>query len=193
MRTEAEKKAEKQLIKSCVRGNSSAQANLYRKHSPKMFSICLRYSSDYHQAEDILQEGFVKIYRNLAKFRGDGSFEGWMRRIFVNTAIEKFRKKNYLYPILDSVTPSQVSLKDEAIGSLAAQDLMSLVNNLSPGYKTVFNLYAIEGFTHKEIAQKLGISEGTSKSQLARARYILQDKVIQLNQEKPSYQSEKAK
>jgi len=147
------------LVRSCIKGNHSSHQALYSKYSSKMFGVCLRYGKDYHSAEDILQEGFIKAFKNLNKFRFEGSFEGWLRRIFVNTAIEHFRKPR-----------------------MAAEDIMELVNKLSPGYKAVFNLYVVEGYSHKDIAEMLGISIGTSKSQLARARYLLQKMVTDLEQ-----------
>ncbi|MGB1242673.1 MAG: RNA polymerase sigma factor [Chitinophagales bacterium] len=168
---------DKKLIQGCIARKQKYQELLYTRFSPKMFSICLRYASDYHSAEDILQEGFVKIFRNVHKFRFEGSFEGWIRRIFVNTAIEHFRKSVPMYPIMDVNNSHFDVINDHTIENLAAQDLLKMVQNLSPGYRTVFNLYVIEGYAHKEIAEMLGISEGTSKSQLARARYILQKKV----------------
>lgn len=176
------KVAEEKLIKDCIACKRSAQERLYAKHSAKMFAICLRYASDYHSAEDILQEGFIKVFKNIARFRFEGSFEGWMRRIFVNTAIEHYRRSKPMYPILEVNNSAFDVLHENTIDRLAADDLLAMVQKLSPGYRTVFNLYVIEGYTHREIANMLGISEGTSKSQLARARYLLQDKVNQLNQ-----------
>ncbi|MFT7588756.1 MAG: RNA polymerase sigma factor (sigma-70 family) [Limisphaerales bacterium] len=174
------KLADQKLIRRCVSGDRDGHSQLYDTYSARMFSICLRYADDYHAAEDLLQDGFVKVFRNIESFRAEGSFEGWLRRIFVNTAIEKHRRKHHLYPLLE-VADSDIELHDEsALNNLAAQDLMKLINSLSPGYRTVFNLYAIEGYPHKEIAEQLGISEGTSKSQLARARYILQKQVAEL-------------
>ncbi len=176
--------SDESLIKGCIKGDRDSQRGLYSKYSPKMFAICLRYSSDYHNAEDLLQEGFIKVYKNITKFRGEGSFEGWLRRIFVNTAIENYRKRNYLYPLIEVLNTDIEVLNDGVINQLAADDIMDLVNQLSPGYRTVFNLYAVEGYPHKEIAKMLGISEGTSKSQLARARYILQKKVVEIQKTK---------
>lgn len=171
---------DKELINGCIARKRKYQELLYATFSPKMFSICLRYASDYHSAEDILQDGFVKVFRNVHKFRHEGSFEGWLRRIFVNTAIEHYRKAVPMYPILEVNNSSFDFIDDNTLAQLEANDLMKLVQNLSPGYRTVFNLYVIEGYSHKDIADLLSISEGTSKSQLARARYILQKKVREL-------------
>lgn len=156
------------------------QEELYNRFSGKMYAVCLRYANNSEDAQDLLQEGFIKVYRNLHRFRAEGSFEGWIRRVFVNSSIEHYRKK--------SLQLSKVSDKEEntiedndisALDNLAEKDIINLIQDLSPGYKTVFNLYVIEGYSHKEIGELLGISEGTSKSQLARARSILQKKVAE--------------
>lgn len=155
------------------------QEELYRRFSPRMYAVCLRYAGNAEEAEDILQEGFIKVFKKLGSFRSEGSFEGWVRRIFVNTAIEHFRRKRYLMPVTEkeenTIEGKYLSVLDE----LAARDIMALVQDLSPGYRTVFNLYVVEGYTHKEIADMMGISEGTSKSQLSRAKVILQGMVKQ--------------
>jgi RNA polymerase sigma-70 factor (ECF subfamily) len=153
------------------------QEELYRRFSPRMYGVCLRYAGNAEEAEDILQEGIIKIYKKLNSYRGEGSFEGWIRRIFVNTAIEHFRKKTYQQPITEkhetTVEAQYLSVLDE----LAEKDILKLIQELSPGYRTVFNLYVVEGYTHKEIGDMLNISEGTSKSQLSRAKLVLQDLV----------------
>ena len=169
--------SEDDLIKKCIIGERSAQQSLYSRYSPKMFAVCLRYAKDYHSAEDILQEGFIKVYRYIAKFRREGSFEGWMRRIFVNTAIEHLRKSVSMYSITDEDGRAMNILDENVFDHLDYQDLLEMIQRLSPGYRTIFNLYVIEGYPHKEIANMLGISEGTSKSQLARARFILKNKI----------------
>ncbi len=138
-----------------------------------MYGVCLRYSGNVDDANDLLQEGFIKVFKNLLKFRGEGSFEGWMRRIFVNTSIEHFRKKIKLYNVTEIQENTIEDTDLNILDTLAAKDIITLVNELSPGYKTVFNMYVIEGYSHKEIADMLGITEGTSKSQLARAKGVL--------------------
>jgi RNA polymerase sigma-70 factor (ECF subfamily) len=169
--------SETDLIEGCLQGNSKMQYELYQRFAPKMYGVCLRYAANAEEAEDVLQEGFVKVFRKLQSFRSEGSFEGWIRRIFVNTAIEQFRRKTYLQPITDreeaTVEGGHLSVLDD----LAERDIIGLVQQLSPGYRTVFNMYVIEGYTHREIADALGISEGTSKSQLSRAKLILQELV----------------
>lgn len=169
------------LIKGCLKQQRSAQKELYDVLSGKVFAICLRYADNYHTAEDLLQEGFIKIFKNIRSYRGDGSFEGWAKRIVVNTAIEHYRKQARMYPIvnLDAV---DYSLNMEYLAdTLELQDLQKLIQRLSPGYRTVFNLYVVEGYSHREIAEMLDITEGTSKSQLARARYLLQKMIIAAN------------
>jgi len=164
------------LIKGCIEGDRRMQKQLYDQFSPKMYAVCLRYMGNADDAQDILQEGFIKIFKNLERFRGEGSFEGWVRRIFVNTAIEHIRKKKLNLSLTekeDTIEFKSVS----AVENINEKDLLKIVSDLSPGYRSVFNLYVVEGFSHKEIGELLGINEGTSKSQLARARMILQQKI----------------
>ena len=171
---------ESDLINGCMQNDRRMQEELYRRFSPRMYAVCLRYAANAEEAEDILQEGFIKVFKKLGSFRGEGSFEGWIRRIFVNTAIEHFRRKRYLQPVTEkeenTIEGKYLSILDD----LAEKDILALVLQLSPGYRTVFNMYVVEGYTHKEIADMLGISEGTSKSQLSRAKVILQDMVREL-------------
>ena len=169
------------MIQACVAGKRQAQEALYAHYYQKMFGICLRYASDYHSAEDILQEGFVKVFKNLDRFRGDGSFEGWLKRIFVNTAIEFYRKAVTKRKIVELDAVYDQGFESLALDNLAAKDLMKIIQKLPTGYRTVFNLYGIEGYTHKEIGKLLGISEGTSKSQLARARESIKSMIQNLN------------
>jgi len=153
------------------------QYELYERYAPKMYGVCLRYAANNEEAEDILQEGFIKVFKKIGSFRSEGSFEGWIRRIFVNTAIEQFRKKTYLQPITEQEESTIEGKYLSVLDSLAEKDIIELVQQLSPGYRTVFNMYVVEGYTHKQIAEALGISEGTSKSQLSRAKLILQELV----------------
>ncbi len=165
------------LINGCMRGDRRMQEELYGRFSPRMYAVCLRYAGNTEEAEDILQEGFIKVFKKLDSFRSEGSFEGWVRRIFVNTAIEHFRRKRYLMPVTEKEENTIEGKFTSVLDELGAKDIMALVQELSPGYRTVFNMYVVEGYTHKEIADMLGISEGTSKSQLSRAKVILQDMV----------------
>ncbi|HWB64357.1 MAG TPA: RNA polymerase sigma factor, partial [Chitinophagales bacterium] len=170
--------SESEIIQGCIGGDRKFQQKLYDTFSPKMFSVCLRYANDYNAAQDLLQEGFVKVFRNIEKFRSEGSFEGWVRRIFVNTAIEHYRKQVNMYALHETEVKYYEFYEDNALETLKHQDILKMVQRLSDGYRTVFNLYVIEGYSHKEIGDMLGISEGTSKSQLARARYLLQKMIM---------------
>ena len=167
----------KRIIKGAVAEKKKCQQELYDMYATKMYGLCLQYAKDYDEAQDILQEGFIKIFKNLKQFNFQGSFDGWVRRIIINSAIERFRKKNYLYPLVDEMIYNENLVYEDIIDNASAKELISLVQKLSPQYRVVFNLYAIEGYSHKEISEKLGISEGTSKSNLSRARNILQEKI----------------
>lgn len=167
--------SENQLIENCINGNRKSQKDLYDMYSAKMFAICLRYAKNQMDAEDILQEAFVKLFNNLHKFRGEGSFDGWVRRIFVNTAIEHIRRKKENTVVGEGLENSVVDKHTSALDNLYEKDLIKTAGQLSKGYQTVFNLYAIEGFSHKEIAMQLGITESTSKSQFSRAKAILRN------------------
>jgi RNA polymerase sigma-70 factor (ECF subfamily) len=175
---------ESDLINGCIEGNRRMQEELYRRFSPRMYAVCLRYAGNSEEAQDILQDGFIKVFRKLSSFRGDGSFEGWIRRIFVNTAIEQFRRKRYLQPVTEKEENTIEGHYLSVLDNLAEKDILELVSQLSPGYRTVFNMYVVEGYTHKEIGDQLGISEGTSKSQLSRAKVILQEMVKQFIENK---------
>lgn len=168
---------ESDLVSGCIEGDRKAQRALYERFAPKMYGVCLRYAGNAEEAEDILQEGFIKVFRKISSYRGDGSFEGWIRRIFVNTAIEYYRKKTYLQPITEHEENTVEGKYLSVLDSMAEKDIIKLVQQLSPGYRTVFNMYVVEGYTHKQISELLGISEGTSKSQLSRAKQILQEMV----------------
>lgn len=172
------------LIEGCLLGNPVMQKKLYDKYAPKMYGICLRYAANTEDAKDILQDGFVKVFINLSKFKAAGSFEGWMRRIFVNTAIEHYRRKNQLYAISENQEENIPNQDISALDELAAEDIIRLISELPNGYRTVFNLFAVEGYSHKEIATMMNITEGTSKSQYARAKAWLQEKIGNRNQDK---------
>lgn len=176
--------SEPDLIRGCLAGDSRMQEELYSRFSPKMYAVCLRYSNNTDDAQDLLQEGFIKIFKNLDRFRAEGSFEGWVRRVFVNTSIEHYRRKVNLFSTSEREEAFVEDNSVNALDKLAEKDIIKLVQELSPGYRTVFNMYAIEGFSHKEIGSILSISEGTSKSQLARAKGILKKKVQEFLDEK---------
>lgn len=176
--------SESHLIENCINGDRKSQKALYDRFSGKMFAICLRYSKNQMDAEDILQEGFVKLYNNLNRFRGEGSFEGWVRRIFVNTAIEHIRRKNLNTAVGEGLENSIADKQKSALDSLYEKDLIKTSRTLSDGYRTVFNMYAIEGYSHKEIAGQLGITESTSKSQFSRAKALLRTIITGTNNNK---------
>lgn len=169
------------LVEGCQNGNRHSQELLYKTTAPKMLAICMRYAKDQFEAEDMMQTAFVKVFKKLADYRNEGSFEGWMRRIMVNTSIEFYRKNLRSLNVvdIDETYDHQASVSFD-MSSINVKDLMRLIQNLSNGYRMVFNMYAIEGYSHKEIAEQLGITEGASKSQLSRARAILKEQVLKL-------------
>jgi RNA polymerase sigma factor (sigma-70 family) len=166
------------FIERCLNNDPKSQGELYKRFAPKMFGICLRYTRNRMEAEDILQEGFIKVFRYLKDYRNDGSLEGWVRRTMVNTAINFYNKKaKYQKDIsLDKTEPINHD-EESAIDKMSAKELLEYIQELPDGYKMVFNLSIIEGYTHKEIGEMLNISENTSKSQLSRARGVLQSKL----------------
>ncbi|MDP5139872.1 MAG: sigma-70 family RNA polymerase sigma factor [Spirosomaceae bacterium] len=167
---------EHDLARAISKGDAKAQSTLYESYSPKMLSICLRYMGDIMEAEDVMIEGFMRIFDKINQFNFTGSFEGWMRRIMVNEALMRLRGKKMINVELEEVrqeSSNAVSVES----NMQAEELLKIVNDLPVGYRTVFNLYAIEGYSHAEIAEQLQISEGTSKSQLSRARALLQERV----------------
>jgi RNA polymerase sigma factor (sigma-70 family) len=168
------------LLEGCRKGDRKAQESLYKTLASRMMGVCMRYAKDSYEAEDVLQMGFVKVFQKVSEFRGEGSFEGWIRRIMVNTAIESYRKnlRNLNLVDIDEVYDQPQSTFD--MSGLELKDLLKLVQKLSNGYRLVFNMYVIEGYSHKEIAGQLGITEGASKSQLSRARAILKEKIIKM-------------
>lgn len=182
---------ESELIEGCKRKNRSAQKTLYEQLSGKMFSLCCRYVKDKMEAEDVLVTSFTKIFERISQFKGEGSFEGWVRKIVVNESLSYLRKNKSMYLETDlaaaNYEPNLVSLGNE----LEAEDLLKLVAELPPGYRIVFNLYAIDGYSHKEIAEQLGINENTSKSQLSRARSHLQAKLLEIEKSTQPKQKEK--
>ena len=169
----------KTIINGCLEGNRRDQELLYRRYSPKLYAVCLQYASDNDEAKDVLQEGFIKIFENLHTYKFEGPVEVWMRRIVVNMALEKYRSRNFLYKVedIDKLTEMGLEPNFEDYSELDAKMLMDIIKELPPQYRMVFNLFAIEGYLHKEISEMLKISIGTSKSNLARARLILQRKV----------------
>lgn len=167
-------------MEGCKAGKRKMQEALYQQTASKMLAVCMRYAKDRMEAEDVLQLGYIKIFQKVSEYRGDGSFEGWMRRVMVNTAIESYRKNLRtlnVVPIEDAYEQPSTGFDFSRLGM---QDLLKVIQKLSDGYRMVFNMYAIEGYSHKEIAATLGISEGASKSQLSRARAILKEEIIKM-------------
>ncbi len=170
---------EQQLIASCKRGDRIGQKELYNRFARKMMGVCYRYVNDMETASDLLQDGFVKVFQSLDSYSGTGSFEGWVRKIFVNCALEFLRKTDVLRNAADLDDRLELAHSDNSsvISSMTAKELMDLVHELPPGFRTVFNLFAIEGYSHKEIGDMLNITESTSRSQFTRARQLLQKKI----------------
>lgn len=166
------------LIEGCRRGDPAAQRELFSRFSPKMFVVCRRYISSKPDAEEVLISGFVRVFSKIGQFRNEGSFEGWIRRIMVNEALSFLRKKRslFLYSELDGAADeSEPVLADS---TLLTEEILDIIASLPDGYRTVFNMYAIEGYAHKEISELLGIDENTSKSQLSRARQLLRQRLV---------------
>lgn len=167
--------SDQELVDGILRGNPTHQMALYRQYNVPMFRILLRYARDRAEAEDMMQDGFIRVYRDMGQFRGEGALGGWIRRIMVNTALSHLRKqRDFIRDTGDFMPFENLFRTEEDVSSnMDAESLMKLLQKLPPGYRAVFNLYAIEGFSHEEIAEQLGISTGTSKSQLFKAREYL--------------------
>ena len=171
------KKSLDQILKGCLKNNREAQKSLFDLFAPKMMAVSMRYTKNKEEAEDVLQESFIKVFKKIDSFKGDGSLEGWIRTIVVNTALRHLENKKREVEQVAIEPYTAIPGINDIISSLDYQILIKLVNDLPQGYKMVFTLYAIEGFKHSEIAEKLSISVGTSKSQLARARDLLKKSV----------------
>jgi RNA polymerase sigma factor (sigma-70 family) len=169
--------SENELIEGCRKGERTAQRALYDLYCRKMMVVCLRYSKATPEAEDILQEGFVKVFQAIGNFRAESKLETWITRIMVNTALNAKRKKLYLFPMVD-IEETNLPEVEMSISGIHFTQLLEMIQALPQGCQIVFNLFAIEGFSHKEIAEQLGISEGTSKSQFARAKSLLQQRLL---------------
>lgn len=173
---------EEQLVKECISGNAIAHKKFYDLFAKKMMGVCLRYTSNYEEAQDVLQDGFIKVFSKLPKFVNKGSLEGWVRRIMVNTALDQYRKnkKHQRDVELDSVS-FKLEKSEYIIEAMSADDLLKIIQTLPEGYRIVFNLFAIEGYSHKEIAEQLGVTESTSKSQYSRAKKMLRKLLVENN------------
>jgi len=175
---------EDKLIEGCLAGKRKAQNELYTRFAPQLYGICLRYAGNSFEAQDMLQEGFIKVFASLSSFEGKGSFEGWIKRIMINNALNHIRSsaKNKLFPDYQEIEniPDHVPEVDESVQPPDTETMLNLIQALPEGYRMVFNLYVFEDYSHKEIAETAGISESTSKSQLMRARNLLKKKLSEL-------------
>ena len=164
-----------QLIQDCIAGNRLSQNQLYKQYAPKMFAVCLRYAKNREEAEEIVQEGFVQVFKSLKSFRHEGSFEGWIRKIMVYCAIQHFRRQSKIPRVVHiDTSTAEEACSEDILPQLGKKELLKMVQALPPGYRMVFNLFVFEGMKHREIAELLHISEGTSKSNFFDAKVILQ-------------------
>lgn len=162
------------LVKACLSGDSKSQELLYRKYSPVLYAICMRYSGNEDEAKDMLQDAFIKIFQNMDHFRFEGSFEGWIKRVTTFNCLDYFKKASNKVQMVDIEEVYNISVDESASQNIESKQLYNALQKLPSGYRTVFNLFALEGFGHSEIAEMMGISENTSKSQLFKARKMLQ-------------------
>ena len=173
---------EDELIRGCLKDDASCQKEIFNRFAGRMLGVCNRYARNSADAEDILQDAFIKVFGKIYQFKFEGSFEGWVRKIVVNTALKKYSLRRYEkevvgYEIKDR---DESSMEPSAYAHLNQKEIMDLINNLPDGYRLIFNLYVIEGYQHDEIAEMLGIQSGTSRSQLVKARNLLQKQILQL-------------
>jgi RNA polymerase sigma-70 factor (ECF subfamily) len=172
-----------QLIAACKKQNRNAQKELYEQFAPKMMGVCLRYSNSRENAEDLLHDGFIQVFTHISSYQGKGSFEGWLRRIFVNLALQNFREEKKSKLINSDVSDLNIEIVDhvnesiEDIMGISNSDILKMINELPQGYKIVFNLYVFEDMSHREIGQMLGITEASSRSQYSRAKSFLKKKI----------------
>jgi len=168
------------MWEGCLQNDRKQQELLYRTLAPKMMAVCMRYATDRDEAQDILQEGFIKMFNNAHKYRGDGNLEGWIRRIMVHTAISRYRKLKPMVLVEDMAENTVATAASRNDNNLEVNDLLKLIQQLPQAYRSVFNMYAVEGYSHQEIGNKLGITELLSRTTLYRARNILKEKLMQL-------------
>lgn len=177
----------RELIQACQKQKPQAQRELYHRFAPAMLAVCFRYARNREEAEDVLQDGFVKVFQKIHKFDDKGSLEGWIRRIMVNTAIDHLRKEKHYQHQLEINEAITEEVTENALDHLEAEALLGLIQSLPTGYRVIFNLYGIEGYSHAEVAEQLGISESTSRSQYTRARALLKQKVRETYMETKVY------
>src|SRR3954463_16384614 len=173
---------EESILKGCLKNDAVAQRELYNRYSPKMLAVCYRFAHNREDAEDMLQEGFIKVFSQIHTFRNQGAFEGWIRRIIVHTCINNLKKNKRFNESVDLIHATSIQVREESIPSIIqAKEVVECIRMLPIGYRTVLNLYAIEGFSHKEISGMLDIEESTSRSQYTRAKAMLEDVLIRKN------------
>lgn len=172
---------EYEIIKGCLINNIKCQQTLFERYAGKMMTVCLRYSKDQMDAEDILQEAFIRVFKYMHQFKFDGSFEGWIRRVVVNSALKSISKKKIIFSDRDGYSEVSAQIDSYAYSNLGEDDILKLITQLPEGYKLVFNLHVIEGYSHDEIAKMLKIEASTSRSQLVKARKMLQNKILGLH------------
>ena len=171
---------EKELIHGCIQENRRCQREVFQRYAGHMLTVCLRYARHRLEAEDILQDAFIKVFDNITKFEFKGSFEGWIRRIVVNTALKNYQRSSFQQEKIGLEDELEIPIDPAIYSDLHEEDLLNLIGRLPDGYRVVFNLFAIEGYSHKEIADTLNIKESTSRSQLVKARKLLQSMVVQM-------------
>jgi RNA polymerase sigma factor (sigma-70 family) len=172
---------ELEIIKGCIQNDRQCQRALFERYSGLMLSVCRRYTRHEMEAEDILQDALIKVFKNIEKFKFEGSFEGWVRRIVVNTALKNYKKSSVQKEQIGLESYQEGSMEPKAIANLGEEELMNLIAKMPDGYRIVFNLYIIEGYSHREIAERLEIKESTSRSQLVKARRLLQEMLTERN------------
>lgn len=184
---------EEAILQGCLQNNATSQRELYSRYSPKMLAVCYRFAHNREDAEDMLQEGFIKVFSQIHTFRNQGAFEGWIRRIVVHTCINHLKKNKRFNESVDIIHANSIQVREESVPSIVqAKQIVECIRLLPMGYRTVLNLYAIEGYSHKEISEMLDIEESTSRSQYTRAKQMLEDvlvkkKIIQKPQDKASW------
>lgn len=183
--------SELDMIEGCKKGDRQAQKLLYDRFSGKMYALCCRYVKDKMEAEDVFVTAFTKILDRIDQFKGEGSFEGWIRRVMVNESLSYLRRNKSMYIETDIEAADHEPNYDRLENHLEAQDLLQVISELPSGYRIVFNLFAIDGYSHKEISKQLGINENTSKSQLSRARSLLQKRLLELDEAEMKESKEK--
>ncbi len=173
------------ILEGCIAGKRNAQHQLYMKYSSTMMAVCIRYSGNREEAEDILQEGFLKVFQKISTFRKEGSLEGWIKRIIINHALNRFRKNRNIpfHEDIEEINETEILQNDEEVNApepVPAETLLLMIQSLPQGYRLVFNMYVLEGYSHKEIAESLNITENTSKTQLLKARRLLRKKLDEM-------------